>query len=111
MQYMLLIYADPKLESNEPYDAWFTYTEEMRKAGAFVSGEPLHGGETATTLRLRDGKRLVTDGPFAETKELLIGYYIIEVPDLDAALDWAAKMPDAKQNVLEIRPLMSVPVG
>jgi len=109
MSYAVLIYGDPEDTTSEhaPYQDWATYTQAMKDAGIFLAGEPLQGKETATTLRVRGGKRAVTDGPFAETKELLIGFYILDVADLDAALDWAARMPDANLHSLEIRPVMS----
>jgi hypothetical protein len=110
MSYALLIYSNPDDTTSEraPYQDWGMYTQSMRDAGVFLAGEPLQAKDTATTLRLRGGKRTVTDGPFAETKELLIGFYILDVADLDAALDWAARMPDAGLNSLEIRPVMGM---
>ena len=99
-QYMLLIYADPARAPGSPeamaeMPKWFAYGEGV-KAGAIVGGDALQPTRTATTVRERDGERVVTDGPFAETKEWLGGYYVIEVPDLDAALEWAAKMPERR---------------
>ena len=88
---------------------WFTYTEELAKAGALIAGDPLQGIDVATTVRLRDGKRLVTDGPFAETKEHLLGYYIIDVANLDAALEWAAKIPSSTFGSVEVRPVQDMP--
>jgi hypothetical protein len=110
---MLLLYSaeDAGPQPGTPEQAaemqeWFAYTEALDAAGAMVGGEALQGSETATTLRLRAGDRVVTDGPFAETKEILGGYYVIDVDDLDAALDWAAKVPCAPYGSVEVRPLM-----
>jgi hypothetical protein len=74
-----------------------------------VDGAPLQGVETATTVRMREGKRVVTDGPFAETKEFLGGFYTFECATLDEALDWAAKIPGAKYGSIEVRPIMVIP--
>ena len=91
-QYMLLIYgpaeggpSPDELAAQMP--RWFEYTQGLREAGLFVAGDPLHGTDAATTVRVRDGETQITDGPFAETKEMLGGYYLIDVPDLDAALE------------------------
>lgn len=110
-QYMLLIYDDPTGQpSPEQMQAempkWFAYGEELTKAGAMVAGDALHPTTAATTVRQRSGERLVTDGPFAETKEQLGGYYLIDVADLDAALGWAAKMPNITRGSVEVRPVM-----
>ena len=103
-QYMLLIYGDPsdtpppeEIEAEMP--KWYAYGEALRAAGAMLGGDALHPTAAATTVRERDGERLVTDGPFAETKEQLGGYYLIDVADLDAALDWAAKMPERRARL------------
>ena len=116
MQYMLLIYDDEKQwagmsaeESRQLMQEYFAYTDELRQAGAFVAGEPLQPTQTATTVRVRDGERLVTDGPFAETKEQLGGYYLIDVESLDEALEWAAKIPSARLGSIEVRPVMEIP--
>jgi hypothetical protein len=114
MQYMCLIYAPadgPQLspeEEQQLFEAYGTFTEAARKSGAMVGGEPLQAPETATTVRVRDGKRLVTDGPYAETKEWLGGYYTFECKTLDEALDWAAKIPGAKYGSIEVRPIMEI---
>lgn len=110
-QYMLLIYNDPAQspppeEMQAELPQWYAYGEEMTKAGVMVAGDALHPTSAATTLRLRDGDRLVTDGPFAETKEQLGGYYLIDVADLDQALEWASKMPAVTRNSVEVRPVM-----
>ena len=110
-QYMLLIYADPATrpapeEAQAEMPKWFAYGEELTKAGAMVGGDALQPTSAATTVRERGGERLVTDGPFAETKEQLGGYYLIDVPDLDAALDWASKVPNVARGSVEVRPVM-----
>lgn len=114
MKYMLVITHDPAAWPAEDapaptagdgvIDTWPAYTRALHEAGVLVDGMGLQGNETATTVRLRDGRRLVTDGPFAETKEHLIGYYVIDVPDLDSALDWAAKIPVVRTGTVEVRP-------
>ena len=109
-QYMLLI-CNP-VEGLTPEQGraelpkWFAYTEALREAGALVADNALEPASTARTLRVRDGERLVTDGPFADTKEALAGYYVIDVPDLDAALDWAARIPSAWRGSVEVRGIM-----
>jgi hypothetical protein len=115
MKYMLLIYVDPKAapeggspEGNAEGQAYGTYTQELVAAGAMVSGDPLHGTEAATTVRVRDGETLTSDGPFAETKEHLAGYYVVDVADLDAAITWAAKIPSALHSAIEVRPIMDI---
>jgi hypothetical protein len=113
VQYMLLIYdAESAIQSmsEEERDAfmgqYFAYTQELENAGAFVSGSALQPIATATTVTVRDGETLTTDGPFAETKEQLGGYYLIEAESLDEALEWAAKIPSARIGKIEVRPLM-----
>jgi hypothetical protein len=114
---MLLIYDDEQLwagmseeERGQVFQAYGAYTEDMREKGVFVEGAPLQPTATATTVRERDGERLVTDGPFAETKEQLGGYYVIEVESIDDALDWAARIPSAKLGSIEVRPVLQMPV-
>lgn len=116
MLYTLLIYGTPDSQpqdgtpaADEQHAAYFAYTQELLAAGAMQHGAPLQGVETATTVRVRDGRRLVTDGPFAETKEHLIGFYLVDCADLDAALDWAAKIPGAAYGSIEVRPVMMIP--
>ena len=103
MKYLLLLYAEPKNmpEPGTQLDRWMAVSEEMEKAGAYVGGDALQGPDTATTLR----GGTVTDGPFAETKEILIGYYLVDVADLDAATGWAEKLPVAEYGSVEIRPI------
>lgn len=115
MKYMLLIYtpldAEPGDEAAGPeMGEWFAYTEALAAAGALVAGDPLAMPSEATTVRVRDGKRLVTDGPFAETKEVLLGYYLIDVATLDEALDWAEKLPATPYGSTEVRPVMDIPM-
>lgn len=118
MQYMLLLYsaadtgpADGSPEQAAQMQEWFAYTQAMAEAGDLVGGEPLHGIDMATTVRVRDGEVLTTDGPFAETKELLGGYYIVDVDNIDKALDWAAKCPLVGYGSVEVRPVMVIPQG
>jgi hypothetical protein len=117
VQYMLLIYGDEAAgnerfeslseeERNEQLGRWWTYTEELQNAGVHVAGEALQPTMTAKTVEVRDGDRLVTDGPFAETKEQLGGFYIVDVPSEQEALDWAAKMPSHPFGRVEVRPVM-----
>lgn len=112
MQYMLILAADPDAwTTNEPVDDgviddWDLYTRALADAGILVAGHGLHGTETATTLRIRSGERVLTDGPYIESKEHLIGYYVIEAGNLDVALEWAAKVPNARIGSVEIRPIM-----
>jgi hypothetical protein len=111
---MLLIFADPEQgpqqgtpEAEEHMQKWFTYTEGLREAGVLVSGEALQPPTTATTVAVRNGERVVSDGPFADTKEWLGGYYVIDVADLDAAMDHAAGMPNITYGTVEVRPVMT----
>jgi len=112
MQYMLLIYGDerafesiPREQMTEIFNAHMAYGQSLRDAGALVASNRLRPTSAATTVRISDGKTKVLDGPFAETKEQLGGYYLIEVPDLDAALDWAKRCPAARYGTVEVRPI------
>ncbi|HET7768902.1 MAG TPA: YciI family protein [Chloroflexota bacterium] len=112
-RYIALIYTDESREQSvSPEEqqkimaAYFQYTEDARKAGVYVAGDALEGTNLATTVRIRDGKRQTTDGPFAETKEQLGGFYILKCKDLDEALEWAAKIPASQYGSIEVRPLM-----
>jgi hypothetical protein len=106
MRYALLFYLDPADRGGAitegAYPDWVDYTRALKDSGALVGGEHLHETETATSVRVR-GDRLLTDGPFAETKEHLLGFFLIEVPDLDAALDWAAMAPLIGFGTVEVR--------
>ena len=113
MKYILLIYSDEKGEANlskEEMDAWmgeyWAYTDAMQKAGVRLSGSALQPTATATTVRMREGKIITTDGPFAETKEQLGGYYLVECENLDQAIEWAARCPTARNGSMEVRPVM-----
>jgi hypothetical protein len=114
MKYMLLIYGEASRREPTPEEwaaampAWVAYGEELRKRGAYVDAAPLANKDSATTVRVRDGNRVVTDGPFAETKEVLGGYYIIEAPSIEGALEAAAMCPGAKTGSVEVRPIVDM---
>ncbi|MBC7939958.1 MAG: hypothetical protein H7Z19_09385, partial [Chitinophagaceae bacterium] len=114
MQYMLLL-NEPGSEfakrnhpehSAEYWGGWNAFIGAMAQAGVIVKGDGLQGPQSATTVRVRDGKRTVQDGPFADAKEQLGGYFVIEVADLDAALEWAARAPSASTASVEVRPVL-----
>jgi hypothetical protein len=112
MKYILLIYGNEanqqkasKSESDQMHAAYVAYTEALQKAGVIVGGERLQRSAAGTTVCVADGKTKVLDGPYAETKEQLAGFYMIDVPDLDAALSWAARCPGASHGVMEVRPI------
>ena len=112
MQFALLIYENPEAfasrksaEDGTYTGAWRAYHKALVEAGAFVGGDPLEAPETATTIRIRQGKRGVQDGPYADAKEQLGGFTILELPSLDAALEWAARCPAASYGAVEVRPL------
>lgn len=112
MQYALLIYESPETfasrersEDDAYMGAWRVYYKAMLDAGVYVGGTALHVPHTATTVRQDDGRRDIQDGPYANTKEQLAGFAILELPALDAALDWAARCPAAWAGAVEIRPL------
>jgi hypothetical protein len=114
VRYICLIYNDeqarlalPQEERNETIAAYGRFTEEIRKSGNMVAGDALHPVATATTVRVRDGETLVTDGPFAETKEQLGGYYVIDAADADEAISIAARIPGAAYGSIEVRPVFS----
>jgi hypothetical protein len=113
MQYMLLIYGDPTSresqsdeERGQMMEAYGSFTQELRDSGAMIAGDALEPTETATTVRVQNDETLTTDGPFAETKEQLGGYYLIEASSLDDAIEWAAKIPGARYGSVEVRPVM-----
>ncbi len=113
MQYMLLIHGDEaerqgaSAEDNQKLLAvYMAYTQAMKDAGVFVAGDALQPSTTGTSVRVRDGKTQVLDGPYAEAKEQLAGYYLVETPDLDGALAWAARCPAASYGTMEVRPIM-----
>lgn len=114
MQYIALIYSTPNAgpQPNTPefgafMKGYMDATETYKKDGVFVAGDALHGTDQATSLRIRGGKSETMDGPFAETKEQLGGFYIFDCDDLDAALKYAAMIPTAEYGTIEVRPLMS----
>ena len=116
MKYMLLLFSDPSKgptpgtpEFDEQMGKWFDYTNRLEAAGSMVSGDALQGTETATTVMVRDGQRVVTDGPFIESKEMLGGYYVIDVANLDDAIEWAEQIPNVTWGNVEIRPVMELP--
>jgi hypothetical protein len=116
MKYALLIYAaekdwaeSSKEEQGRIYNEYWAYTVELKKSGKMLSCTPLDPTPTATTIRVRSGKTVSTDGPFADTKEQLGGIYVIDATDLNEAMAWAEKIPDARKGSIEIRPLMNVP--
>jgi hypothetical protein len=113
MRYLCLIYDEEKKlasmsksESDTFMGDYFTFTDGIRKTGQYLAGEALQGTDTATTVRVRNGKISTTDGPFAETKEQLGGYYLIKAKDLNEAIQVAAKIPSAKIGTIEIRPVV-----
>jgi hypothetical protein len=109
-QYLMLIYSpadggpSPE-EMPEMHERWAAYTQSLKDAGLYIGGDALQGVETATTLRHRDGQLQITDGPFAETKEALGGYYLVEAPDLDTVLDHASRVPNISWGSMEVRPI------
>ena len=109
MQYLFLL-AQSDEAANDPEgprpDDWTAYTQALAEAGILRGGAGLQGVDVATTVRVRGDERLLSDGPFADTKEHLIGFYVIDVPDLDTALDWAAKVPNVRNGSVEVRPVM-----
>jgi len=114
VQYMLLIYDDPSVwagmseeETNGYYGEYMAFTDELRKSGRYLAADQLQPHSTATSVRVRNGETLTTDGPFAETKEVLGGYYAIEADSLDEALEWAAKIPSSKVGTIEVRPIVT----
>jgi hypothetical protein len=112
VKYALLIYSAPGArngplqQSDEVIDSWIDYTAALREAGAVLGAQQLQPTETATTVELSGGERLLTDGPFIETKEHLLGFYLIDVAGLDEALDWAARMPVIRYGKVEVRPVV-----
>jgi hypothetical protein len=112
MQYMLMIFGDEsgmatmtKKDGEQMSAAYATYTQALQKAGAMVGGDRLHASADGATVRFANGKTKVLNGPYAESKEQLAGYYVIEAKDLDEAIAWAAKCPGAQTGVMEVRPI------
>jgi hypothetical protein len=115
MRYLLLIYGPEDVPDPTPDEqgavmaAYNAFTEHIRSKNAYLGGEALEPTPTATTVRVRDGRTLTTDGPFAETKEALGGYYLVEAKDLDEAIDFAARIPGAQSGSIEVRPIWEIP--
>ena len=117
MKYILLIHGDEtaigKLSEDDRQKvimAFRQFTQEIKDSGHFVASARLHPTTSATCVKVRDGKRLVTDGPFAETREQLGGYYVVDVSDLDEVIAIAARIPGARMGTIEVRPVMDVPI-
>ncbi len=118
MKYMLLIYEDekawgamPDAERQKMFGEYMTFTQDIKTSGHYHAGAPLQPTPTATSVKVRAGKRTVTDGPFAETREQLGGYYLVDAKDLDEAISIAARIPGARVGTIEVRPVMEVPVA
>ena len=115
MRYLLLIYGSEDVPDPTPDEqgavmaAYNAFTEHIRSKNAYLGGEALEPTTTATAVRVRDGQTLTTDGPFAETKEALGGYYLVEAKDLDEAIDFAARIPGAQNGSIEVRPIWEIP--
>jgi hypothetical protein len=116
MEYALLIYeneaavkARSKAEQEKSFQGYMAFSESVRKSGQMKGGQPLESVTTATTVRVKDGKTLRTDGPFAETREQLGGFYVIEAKDLDEAVAIASRIPGAQTGCVEVRPIMKIP--
>jgi hypothetical protein len=116
MKYLCLIYSDQVQWAKMPKEEWekvsaeyFAYTDSIQKSGHYLGGNALQPTNTATTVRLRNGKLSTTDGPFAETKEQLGGYYLVESKDLNEAIQLASKIPGARFGSIEVRPIMEMP--
>jgi hypothetical protein len=113
MKYMLMIFTDPAAWTDPAavqtmHGEYMKFTESIIESGELVSGEALQGTDTATAVQVRDGKVSTTDGPFIETKEFLGGYYVVDVKDLDRAIELASQIPDSRSGTVEVRPVMDV---
>jgi hypothetical protein len=116
MKYMLLIYENekawadmPEAQRGQMYGEYMSFTDGIKNSGHYLAGAPLQPVSTATSVRVRDGKTLKTDGPFAETREQLGGYYLVEAKDLDEACKIAARIPSSRLGTIEVRPVMEIP--
>jgi hypothetical protein len=113
MKYMLLIYLEEQAldeaERQHCYEESTQFTHQLKSNGQYLAASPLQPTSTATSVRVRDGKRVVTDGPFAETREQLGGYFLVDAKDLDEAIGIAARIPGARVGTVEIRPLLEIP--
>lgn len=112
MKYMLLVYGNEQGWDHTAREACYAESlqlvDEIKAAGQYLGASPLHPVATATSVRIREGKRLVTDGPFAETREQLGGFYLVDVKDLDEALSIAARIPAARVGTVEVRPVLEL---
>jgi hypothetical protein len=115
-KYMLLIYDDPSAspaqespEAQQEFAEYGSFTQDIQSKGLFVAGDPLEPTDTATTVRVSNGETVLSDGPFADTKEWLAGYYVLDCPDLDTATQQAARIPAARHGAIEVRPIMQIP--
>ena len=112
MKYMMLVYLDERAMTDEERERCYVESahlaQDLNATGRYLDASPLHPVATATSVRVRDGKRLVTDGPFAETREQLGGYYLIEARDLDEAIGIAERIPPARFGTIEIRPVLEI---
>ena len=116
MKYLLLIYGNEadwssmsEEEQGKNYQEYMDYTQDIYKKGQYVAGEALQPVATATTVRVKNGKTITTDGPFAETREQLGGFYMVEAKDLDEAIHLAARIPGSRHGSIEVRPIMATP--
>ena len=116
MKYLLLIYENegawasmPEAEQGKVYQEYMSYSQSIRGSGHYLAGQALQPVSTATTVRVKNGKTVTTDGPFAETREQLGGYYLVEAKDLDEAISLGARIPGAKYGSIEVRPIMPTP--
>jgi hypothetical protein len=108
MRYLILIYENEATTPQDPeeFQKWMEYTERLKASGAYVGGEALQPTSTATTVRRKGGQLVTSDGPFAETKEQLGGFYMVDCKDLDEALRWAGEIPSVGRGPVEVRPIM-----
>ena len=118
MRYLLLIYEDEKgwgtmseADRQAIFGEYMRFTDDIRTSGQYKSGAPLQPTSSATSVRVREGKRVVTDGPFAETREQLGGFYLVDAKDLDEAIALAARIPSARFGTIEVRPVMELPAA
>lgn len=116
MRYICLIYRDEahlralsQSEADGVMEAYYDFTDWVKRSGHYLASDPLQPTTTATTVRVREGRRMVTDGPFSETKEQLGGYFLIEAADLDDAIEVAARIPGARTGSVEVRPVLEIP--